>query len=123
MAQRDFQNYISAANLGRGLQSDQLNQLKMQQSLYPGAVKSLSDISGRALGMGLNNNEASDLSSAFGQALSNPQLLSGIDQNSGQQLSPEAKAQLVMEQGRSQGLSQSELNALMSMALEYFGRR
>lgn len=123
MAQRDFQNYIAAANLGRGLQSDQLNQLKMQQSLYPNAVKSLSDISGRALGMGLNDSEASNLSSIFGQALSNPQLLAGIDPNSGQQLSPEAKAQLVIEQGRQQGLSQAELNALMSMALEYFGRR
>lgn len=123
MAQRDFTNYIAAANLGRGLQSDQLNQLKMQQSLYPSSVKSLSDISGRALGMGLDDNEASSLSSVFGQALSNPQLLAGVDPNSGQQLSPEAKAQLVMEQGRNQGLSQSELNALMSMALEYFGRR
>lgn len=123
MAQRDFTNYIAAANLGRGLQSDQLNQLKMQQSLYPSSVKSLSDISGRALGMGLNDTEASNLSSVFGQALSNPQLLAGVDPNSGQQLSPEAKAQLVLEQGRAQGLSQSELNALMSMALEYFGRR
>lgn len=123
MAQRDFTNYISAAQLGRGLQSDQLNQLKMQQSLYPSSVKSLSDISGRALGMGLDDSEAGNLSSVFGQALSNPQLLAGVDPNSGQQLSPEAKAQLVMEQGRNQGLSQSELNALMSMALEYFGRR
>lgn len=123
MAQRDFQNYIAAANLGRGLQSDQLNQLKMQQSLYPTSVKSLSDISGRALGMGLDDSAAGNLSSVFGQALSDPRLLSGLDENTGQQLSPEAKAQLVLEQGRQRGLSQGELNALMSMALEYFGRR
>lgn len=123
MAQRDFQNYIAAANLGRGLQQDQLSQLKMQQALYPSSVKSLSDISGRALGMGLDDSAASDLSGVFGQALSDPRLLSGLDENTGQQLSPEAKAQLVLEQGRQRGLSQGELNALMSMALEYFGRR
>lgn len=123
MAQRDFTNYISAAQLGRGFQSDQLNALKAQQSQFPTSVKSLSDVGGRALGMGLDNSAATNISSVFGQALSDPQLLMGVDPGSGQQLSPEAKASLILEQGRSAGLSQGELNALMSMALEYFGRR
>lgn len=123
MAQRDFTNYIAAANLGRGLQSDQLNQLKMQQSLYPSAVKSLSDIPQRALGMGLDQSAAQSLSNVFGQALSDPSILASVDPNTGQQLSAEAKAQRVVEAGRQQGLSAQELNALMSMALEYFGRR
>lgn len=123
MAQRDFQNYIAAANLGRGLHQDQLNELKMQQALYPQAVKSLADIPQRALGMGLDQNEATNLSNVFGAALSDPSIMSSVDPNSGQQLSAEAKAARIVEQGRQQGLSPQELNALMSMALEYFGRR
>lgn len=123
MAQRDFTNYIAAANLGRGLQSDQLNQLKMQQSLYPSAVKSLSDIPQRALGMGLDDTAAQNLSNVFGQALSDPSILASVDPNTGQQLSAEAKASRIVEAGRQRGLSSQELNALMSMALEYFGRR
>lgn len=123
MSQRDFQNYIAAANLGRGLHSDQLNELKLQQGQYPSAVKSLSDVTGRALGMGLGQDEASSLANVFGSALSDPSIMSSVDPNSGQQLSAEAKAARVVEQGRQQGLSSQELNALMSMALEYFGRR
>lgn len=123
MAQRDFQNYVTAANLGRGLRSDQLDELKQQQSQYPGAVKSFGDVSGRALGLGFDQDQSSQISSVFGQALSDPVILGGIDPNSGQQLSAEAKAQRIVEQGRTQGLSAQELNALMSMALEYFGRR
>jgi hypothetical protein len=123
MSQRDFQNYIAAANLGRGLHQDQLNELKMQQGLYPQSVKSLSDIPQRALGMGLGQDEATALSNVFGAALSSPDILSSVDPNTGQQLSAEAKAARIVEQGRQQGMTPQELNALMSMALEYFGRR
>lgn len=122
-AQNDFQNYIASVNLGRGLQSDQLAQLKQMQSTIPTAVKSLADVAPRAMGMGLPAPSAQKLQSAFTTGLGDPLVIASVDPTTGQQLSAEAKATRIREQGQQQGLSQQELNALQIMALEYFNRR
>lgn len=122
-AQQDFQNYISSVNLGRGLQSDQLAQLKAMQGGGTTAVKSVADVAPRALGMGLSAPIAQRLQSVFTQGLGNSLVQSGVDSTTGQQLSAEAKAAKMVEAGQQQGLSPQELNALQAMALEYFGRR
>jgi len=126
-AQQQFQNFIAATNLGRGLKSDQLDELvkmsQLQKGMYPDAVKGLSDVAGRSLGMGLGQSSAQNLQNVFGSALNDPLIQAGMDATTGSPLSAEAKAKQMVEQGRRQGLSQAELNALMSMALEYFGRR
>jgi hypothetical protein len=122
-AQRDFQNYISSVNLGRGLQSDQLAALKAMQGGGTTAVKSVADVAPRALGMGLPAPIAQKLQSVFTQGLGNSLVQAGVDSTTGQQLSAEAKAAKMVEAGQQQGLSPQELNALQAMALEYFGRR
>lgn len=124
-AQRDFTNYIQAINLQRGLRGDALDELVKMSGLNKGtsAVKSLSDIAPRALSLGLPQNSAQSLQNAFTNGLGDPLVLAGMDANTGSPLSAEAKAARIVEQGRQQGLSPQELNALQAMALEYFGRR
>lgn len=124
-AQRDFTNYIASINLQRGLRGDALDELVKMSSLNKGtdAVKSLSDIAPRALSLGLPQNSAQSLQNAFTSGLGDPLVLAGMDANTGSPLSAEAKAARIVEQGRQQGLSPQELNALQAMALEYFGRR
>lgn len=122
-AQRDFQNYISSVNLGRGLQSDQLAQLKAMQGNGTTAVKSVADIAPRALSLGLGQPQAQRLQSVFTQGLGDSLVQAGVDTTTGAQLSAEAKAARIVEKGQQSGLSPQELNALQAMALEYFGRR
>lgn len=123
-AQSDFQNYLSAVNLGRGLDSDKLDQLVKMQGLNKSTpVKSLSDVGNAALGLGLPTQSAMNIQNVFSQSvLSNPLITAGMDPNTGAQLTPEAKAAQMVEAGRQKGLSQAELNALQNMALQYFGR-
>lgn len=113
-AQRDFENYIKVLNVGQSLQ-------KAGTALN---VQSPADVGKRMLGMGLPASSAQNIQSVFMSALSSdPMIQAGIDSNFGQALPKEALAARVVEQGRSQGLSSQELNALQVAALEYFGRR
>lgn len=115
-AQRDFENYISMVNLGRGLKKDAGGD-KLS------AVKSPADVASRALGMGLNQPSAQAVQDAFMSAISSdPQILSGLGVF-GQSVPKEALAQRVVEAGRNAGLNSQQLNALQTVALEYFGRR
>jgi hypothetical protein len=117
-SQQDFENYISTINLGRALKNDQLSQNKGSS-----VVKSIADVPGRALSMGLPTSSAQNIQNVFSSAVGNdPRILGGIDPQSGTPLSKEQAAQYIVEAGRNAGLSQSELNALQAMALEYFGR-
>lgn len=121
-AQNDFQNYIASVNLGRGLRSDALNEfLKMNGS--GNAVKSITDIPARVMSMGLPQTSAQNIQNVFTSSLSNDLISGGLDPNTGQQATPEAKVAQIMEQGRAQGLNAAELQALQAAALEYFGRR
>lgn len=117
-AQQDFENYISTVNLGRALKNDQLSQNKTTS-----AVKSIADVPGRAISLGLPTASAQNIQNVFSSAVgSDPRILGGIDPQSGTPLSKEQAAQYIVEAGRNAGLSQAELNALQAMALEYFGR-
>lgn len=115
-AQRDFENYMKMIQLGRDLKKDETGK-------SAGAVKSPADVAGRALGMGLDQSNAQRVQDVFMSAIgSDAQILSGIS-TFGQAVPKEALAQRVMEAGRRNGLSSKELNALQTIALEYFGRR
>jgi hypothetical protein len=115
-AQRDFQNYIAMIQLGRDLRKDETGGKVT-------SVKSPADVAGRALGMGLPQRSAQTVQDTFMSAISSdPQILSGTSVF-GTSVPKEAMAQRVVEAGRKQGLSRAELNALQTIALEYFGRR
>jgi hypothetical protein len=115
-AQRDFDNYISEIQLGRVLNKD-------SQSGQASVVKSPADVAGRVLGMGLNQKSAQNIQNVFMSVLSSdPEILSG-QSIFGQSAPKEAMAQRVVEAGRKAGMSSAELNALQTVALEYFGRR
>jgi hypothetical protein len=118
-SQRDFDNYLATIGLGRQLKNDQYSQ---QKSMMPDAAKSLADVGGRALGLGLPQNSAQHLQSVFSSALSDPRILGGLNPDSGTPLAKEQLAQYIVEAGQQQGLSPQELNALQAIALEYFGR-
>lgn len=117
-AQRDFDNFIKVNNVGRDLQSDALKLGGMVNK-----VSSPADVAGRALGLGLNNYSAQRLQNAFMSSVGSDELiLGGLNPESGTPATKEALARQIVEQGRRQGLSQAELNALQLIALEYFGR-
>lgn len=125
-AQNAFQNYIATLNVGRNLRSDELdNALKMKQlnGSQAGAVKSIADIPDRIMSMGLDGQSAQAVQNVMVSGLSNELISGGLDPNTGQQATPEAKVQALLEQGQSSGLNQQQLNALRIAALEYFGRR
>lgn len=124
-AQQNFENFIAATNLGRNMRGDQLDELVKLSQLNKGteSVRSLNDVAGRALSLGMPQRSAQSLQNVFGSALNDSMIQAGMDANTGSPLSAEAKAARIVEQGRQQGLSAQELNALMAMALEYFGRR
>lgn len=119
-SQSDFNNYIATINLGRGLQSDQLDQYKAQQSSANNPVSSLSSVGSRAMSLGLNSSQAQSVQSIMNQAVLSDTVSGGT---SGVNLTPEAKAAQIVRQGQDYGLSGAELNALQAIALEYFGRR
>jgi hypothetical protein len=115
-AQRDFENYIKVIQLGRDLRKDEA---------APGAsVKSPADVASRALTMGLDPTSAQGVQNVFLDAIgSDPQILAGVDPVFGMDLPREALAARIVEQGRNAGLNRAQLNALQTIALEYFGRR
>jgi hypothetical protein len=118
-AQRDFDNYLKSISLGRDLWKD-------QQSLTGKPVTSVSspaDVGGRALTMGLPQQSAQQLQDVFMSSIgSDPRILAGLNTDTGSALSKEQLAAYVVEQGRQKGLSQSQINVLQTIALEYFGR-
>lgn len=117
MAQRDFQNYIAMIQLGRDLRKDETGK-------PIGPVRSPADVSGRALGMGLDQGSAQNIQDVFMSAIGNdPSILAGINEMSGGALSKEALAKRIIEAGRASGLNPEEINALQVIALEYFGRK
>lgn len=119
-AQRDFDNYLKSIQLGHSLQTDQLNGILKGQV---NKTQSPADVAGRALTLGLGQNDAQAIQNAFTKAIgSDPVILSGLDPNSGTSAPKEALAARIVQKGREMGLSQSELNALQTIALEYFGR-
>lgn len=119
-AQQDFNNYIASTNLGRGLQSDQLNYLKTMSGLQNQPVTTLGDVGNKALSLGLDQTGAQAIQDIMSSALLQVAVTGGA---SGINLSPEAKAAAIVQQGQQSGLSQAELNVLQEIALEYFGRR
>lgn len=115
-AQRDFENYMKMIQLSRDLKKDEAGK-------PIGSVKSPADVAGRALGMGLPQNSSQKVQDVFMNAIgSDAQILSGMSVF-GQSVPKEALAQRIVEAGRKRGLSNAELNALQTIALEYFGRR
>lgn len=119
-AQRDFNNYLSTIQLGRQLREDDLKQLLAGQVKK---TQSPADVAGRALTLGLNQGDAQNIQNAFNNAIaSDPVILSGLDASSGSPAPKEALAARVVQKGREAGLSQQQLNALQTIALEYFGR-
>jgi hypothetical protein len=119
-SQRDFDNYLSSINIGRQLKNDQYTQ---NAKMYPDTANSLSNVAGRALGMGLPQSSAQNIQNVFSSALgSDKRILGGMNPDSGTPLAKEQLAQYVVEAGRQQGLSEAEIHALQAMALEYFGR-
>lgn len=119
-AQRDFDNYLKSISLGRDLYNDQLRGLNKPVT----KVSSPADVGGRALSMGLPQQSAQQLQDIFMSSIgSDPRILAGMNTETGAGLSKEQLAAYIVEQGRTQGLSQSQLNALQTIALEYFGRQ
>lgn len=119
-AQRDFDNYLKSISLGRDLYKDSL--LGMNKPVT--SVSSPADVGGRALSMGLPQQSAQQLQDIFMSSIgSDPRILAGLNTETGTALSKEQLAAYIVEQGRTQGLSQSQLNALQTIALEYFGRQ
>lgn len=122
-AQRAFQNYISATNLGRSLSNDEFDHMLKLQGKGTTGVKSLADVAPYALSLGLPQTSAQNIQNVFSQTLmTDPSILAGVNEDTGQALPAEAKAQRILEAGHAAGLSQAELNALQDMALQYFGR-
>lgn len=118
---RAAQNYLDMINLGRALRRDEA---EMGAGQEIGPVKSPADIAGRVLGMGLNQAQARGIQDVMSSMLANdPTILSGRDKYFGQTVPKEALAARIVEEGRKRGFSRQALNALQTIALEYFGRR
>jgi hypothetical protein len=123
-ADRETQNYLTMINLGRQLRRDEFEMSQAGAGAFPEVAKSPADVSARALGMGLGQESAQDIQDVFMSTIGrDPRILAGVDEESGLSLPREALAAQIVEAGRASGLSQSELNALLTIALEYFGRR
>lgn len=116
MAQREFDNYIKSIQLGRDLSRDQ------QSKLGSGPVKSPADVASRALGMNLTTQEAQRIQDTFMSGLGDEFVLGAYNTDTGTPASKEALASRILEIGRQRGMSRAELNALHTIALEYFGR-
>jgi hypothetical protein len=119
-SQRDFDNYLKSISMGRDLNNDALSQLAKGQVTK---TSSPADVAGRALTLGLGQNDAQSIQDAFNNAVaSDSTILSGLNADSGTAAPKEALASRVVQKGREMGLSQQQLNALQTIALEYFGR-
>lgn len=115
-SQRDFDNYMNMVQLGRGLKKD-------QTEVGTKSVKSPADVAGRAMGMGLDQQGSQRIQDVFTSTISSdPQILAGVG-IFGQAIPKEAMAQRIVEAGKKSGLNRAEINALQTIALEYFGRR
>lgn len=119
-AQQDFTNYLNTMKIGRQLRNDDWRQSGTKTT----SVKSPADVAPFVLGLGLDENQAQNVQDIFLNTIGNDNsILSGMDSGSGTPLTAEAKAKQIVEQGRQQGLSNAEINALQTAALQYFGRR
>lgn len=113
-AQQDFQNYISMIKLGQDLKGKQGGS---------SSVSSPADVAQRALGLGLGSGEAQRLQNVFMSSIGgNEMILGGLNPETGTSATKEALARQIVESGRQQGMTQAQLNALQTIALEYFGR-
>lgn len=120
--QNDFTNYLAAANFGKGLQNDQVDQYVKMAQLQQNPVKSIADLPRRILGMGLPATSAQKIQDTFAGSLADPMVSSGFNPVTGVGATPESKVSRMVEMGKQQGLSPQELQALQLSALEYFGR-
>jgi hypothetical protein len=119
---REAANYLEMINLGRMLRKDEFELGPAGQAVT--SAKSPADIASRALSLGIDDNGAQDIQDIFMSTIgTDPTILSGREAMFGQTVPKEALAQRIVEAGRNAGLSEAELNALMTIALEYFGRR
>lgn len=113
-AQQDFQNYISMIKLGQDLRGSQTG---------GSSVQSPADVAQRALNLGLGSGEAQRLQNVFMSSIGgNEMILGGLNPETGTAATKEALARQIVEAGRQQGMTQAQLNALQTIALEYFGR-
>lgn len=120
-ADRASQNYLDMINLGRALKKDEAGEAG---GGYATTTKSPGDVASRVLGMGLNQAQAQGIQDVFMSAVgSDPTILSGRDSVFGQSVPKEALAQRVVALGKQRHFSPAALNALQTIALEYFGRR
>ena len=118
LSQRDFENYLQSIQMGRMLSNDAFSRLNKGNV---SEAKSLADVGGRAMSLGLPQQSAQKIQDIFGTALGGDQrILGGLNPDTGQALNAYQMAQYIMEAGRAQGMSQPELNALQAIALEYF---
>lgn len=114
-AQRDFENYLKVIGVMQSMQPKQ-----------QGPVSSPIDIAPRVMGsFGLDANGAQQVQNAFMSAISSDPLINaGVDPaQGGINLTKEALANRVVEEGKRRGMSGAQLNALQEVALEYFGRQ
>lgn len=116
LAQRDFENYIKSIQLGRDLRKDELT------GLSSGPVKSPADVATRAMRMNLSSGQAQRIQDTFMSGLGDEFVLGAYNANTGTPASKEALAARILELGRQRGMNRAELNALHTIALEYFGR-
>lgn len=113
-AQQDFQNYISMIKLGQDLRGKQSGST---------SVQSPADVAQRALNLGLGSGEAQRLQNVFMSSIGgNEMILGGLNPETGTAATKEALARQIVEAGRQQGMTQAQINALQTIALEYFGR-
>lgn len=116
LAQRDFENYIKSIQLGRDLQKDS------RAGINSNPVKSPADVASRAMGMNLTASQAQRIQDTFMSGLGDEFVLGAYNTNTGTPASKEALASRILEIGRQRGMNRAELNALHTIALEYFGR-
>lgn len=119
-ADRESSNFLQMINLGRDLRSDEY---KYNAQAPSTAVKSPADIAQRVLGLGMNDRQAQSIQDVFMSALSKDPVIQSGTTGFGMNVPKEQLAQRVVNMGRQQHFSQPALNALMTVALEYFGRR
>lgn len=115
-AQQEFENYLASIRLGRELRKDDVAGGQ--------AVSSPADVANRALGLGFTPYDAQGIQDVFNEAVGGDEfILGGLNVQSGTPATKEALAARVVEMGRQQGMNSRQLNALQTIALEYFGRQ
>jgi hypothetical protein len=118
-ADRSASNYMDMINLGRALKKDEQSGAKAAVT----STKSPADVASRALSLGMNPHQAQSIENVFLSTIgSDKEILSGKG-IFGYNVPKEELAKRVVEAGRAKHFSQPALNTLMTIALEYFGRR